>query len=74
MEHRPSVAIIVPGGIGNIDNIPSLLDLIEHLSRSFNIIIYSFADLHPHPILAQSNCKVSFLPKMITALSSQKHL
>ncbi len=64
VDHKPSAAVIVPGGIGSVENVPSLLDLIERLSRSFNLSVYSFSDLAPHPVLAQNNCKVSFVSTM----------
>lgn len=61
MDHKPSAALIVPGGIGSLENVPSLLGLIAYLSESFSLTIYSFSDLAPHPLLTQNNCRVSFL-------------
>jgi glycosyltransferase involved in cell wall biosynthesis len=57
VENKPRIALLVPGGIGKEDYIPSLLDLISHLSVKFDIHLYSFTRLSIHPALQQ--CTVS---------------
>ena len=74
MDHKHSAALIVPGGIGSVENVPSLLDLIERLSRSFTLTIYSFSDIVPHPVLAQNNCRVSFVSRWTGGNSVLKKL
>ncbi len=63
MENKPRIAILVPGGIGASDNIPSLLELICRLAEPYNISIYSFSHLTPHSSLHTNRCAVSFAPK-----------
>ncbi len=61
--NKPRIAILVPGGIGEHDNVPALLDLISRLSESYDLAIYSFSRLTPHPRLAAQHCTVSFAPE-----------
>lgn len=65
MKNKPRIAILVPGGIGKDDNIPSLLDLICRLGELYDINIYSFSRLTLHPSLNSNLCRVSFPPKVI---------
>ena len=62
MRDRPAVAVVVPGGIGIDENIPSLLDLLGRLSASFDLSIYSFSRTVPHPALTALQCTISFPP------------
>jgi len=65
VEHRPHIAILVPGGIGKEDNIPSLVDLISRIAGMYDVDIYSFSRLTPHPLLALHLCSVSFPPAVL---------
>ena len=62
MENKPRIAILVPGGIGKDDNIPSLLDLICRIAVSYDVSIYSLSRLTPHPLLTSNLCSISFAP------------
>jgi glycosyltransferase involved in cell wall biosynthesis len=48
---KPHVAMIVPGGVGKDQNIPSLVQLIYRLSTSYIIHLYSFSSEELHPLL-----------------------
>jgi len=60
VENKLRIALLVPGGIGNEDYIPSLLELISHLAKRYDIHLYSFSRLSIHPTL--QGCHVSFPP------------
>lgn len=62
LENRPHIAIIVPGGIGNDDNIPSLLNFLSRLSTVYDLSIYSFARLTSQHTLIENNCIISYPP------------
>ena len=65
MGNRPRIAILVPGGIGKDDNIPSLLDLICRIAETYDVSIYSFSRLTLHPSLDSDHCSVSFSPAVL---------
>jgi glycosyltransferase involved in cell wall biosynthesis len=65
MNNKPAIAIVVPGGIGIHDNIPVLLELLNRLAASFDVTIYSFAKMDPHPSLASNFCTVYYAPSKI---------
>ncbi|MGA7160799.1 MAG: glycosyltransferase family 4 protein [Bacteroidota bacterium] len=65
MENRSRIAILVPGGIGKDDNIPSLLELLCRLAETHEIHIYSFSRLTLHPSLNVDHCAVSFPPGIL---------
>jgi len=64
LKDRPRIAVIVPGGIGVDDNIPSLLDLLCRLSASYDLSIYSFSRLTSHPALLKNSCTISYPPAL----------
>jgi glycosyltransferase involved in cell wall biosynthesis len=64
VENKPRIAIVVPGGIGKDDNIPSLLDLICRIAESYDVSVYSFSRLMPHPSFSSNLCSVSFPPNV----------
>ena len=65
MENKPRIAILVPGGIGKDDNIPSLLHLIRRIAVSHDVSMYSFSRLTPHPSLTSNLCSISFPPEIL---------
>jgi glycosyltransferase involved in cell wall biosynthesis len=65
MNNKPAIAVIVPGGIGIDDNIPVLLELLCRLARSFDVTIYSFSEMDPHPSLASNFCTVHCAPRKL---------
>jgi glycosyltransferase involved in cell wall biosynthesis len=69
MNNKPALAIVVPGGIGIYDNIPVLLELFCRLTTSFDVTIYSFSQLSPHPSLASNFCTVHCAPDKIRSNS-----
>jgi glycosyltransferase involved in cell wall biosynthesis len=64
MNTKPSIAIVIPGGIGIDDNIPVLLDLLCRLSNTFEVFAYSFSLLEVHPTLLSASCTVTFAPRI----------
>ena len=62
MQFRPSIALLVPGGIGKRDCIPVLVDLIRRLGAVYSITIYSFATVDVHPEFLKSRYAVVFPP------------
>jgi len=65
MNNKPAIAIVVPGGIGIDDYIPVLLELLCHLARPFDVSIYSFSEMDPHPSLASNFCTVHCAPRKL---------
>jgi glycosyltransferase involved in cell wall biosynthesis len=65
LNNRPALAIVVPGGIGSQDNIPVLLELLCRLTSSFEVTIYSFSHLEPHPSLTSNFCTIQYAPDKI---------
>ena len=65
MENKPRIAILVPGGIGKGDNIPSLLDLICRIAESYDVSIYSFSRQTLHPLIVSKRCSASFPPRVL---------
>lgn len=65
MEDRTRIAILVAGGIGIDDNIPSLLDILRRLSVECDLSIYSFSRLTSHPALVESNCSTTYPPAIL---------
>lgn len=61
-DERQSIAVLVPGGIGNDENIPALLDLLRRLATIHRLIIYSFSETVPHPDLVSTGCLVRYAP------------
>ncbi len=48
---KPHIAVVVPGGVGKEQNIPSLVQLLYRLSTSHIIHLYSFSSQNLHPLL-----------------------
>jgi len=65
VENKPRIAILVPGGIGKDDNIPSLLHLICRIAVSYDVSMYSFSRLTPHSLLTSNLCSISFPPDIL---------
>ena len=65
MNIKPAIAIIVPGGIGDQDNIPVLIELLRSLSELFDLSIYSFSGAQSHPFFTSSSCRVITVPSGI---------
>ena len=74
METKVRIALLVPGGVGENDNIPALLDLLCRLGEYYDMSIYSFSKLAIHPGLAARTCTVTFAPALIEASSVLKSL
>lgn len=74
METKPCIAVIVPGGFGEDDYIPVLLDLLCRLGETYRVSIYSFSIAKIHPRLAAIGCAVSCPPKVIEGSSFLKGL
>jgi glycosyltransferase involved in cell wall biosynthesis len=49
MERR--IAVIVPGGVGSAEWIPSLVQVLHRLSTRHRLAIYSYSRCTPHPLL-----------------------
>jgi glycosyltransferase involved in cell wall biosynthesis len=67
MNNKPALAIVVPGGIGIDNNIPVLLELLCRLATSFDVTIYSFSQMIPHPSLTSKLCTVYYAPSNINS-------
>jgi glycosyltransferase involved in cell wall biosynthesis len=61
MKHR--LAVVVPGGVGRSHFIPSLVQLLDRLSASYSLSIYSFSPDELHPLLAGQGIEHSVPPK-----------
>ncbi len=66
--------MIVPGGFGEDDNVPVLLDLLCRLGDLYMMNLYSFSRVKIHPRLVASGCSVTFPPKWIEKISFLKAL
>jgi glycosyltransferase involved in cell wall biosynthesis len=64
MNTRHSIAIVVPGGIGEQDNIPVLLELIRRLAGIFDVTIYSFSNSVLHSSLVSASCTLIAAPQL----------
>jgi len=65
VENKPRIAILVPGGIGKDDNIPSLVDLISRIAGTYDVCVYSFSRAALHPSLVSNYCSISFSPAIV---------
>jgi len=63
VNNKYRIAIIVPGGIGEKDNVPAIIDLLSRLAEEYTLAIYSFSHAAPHHILLEKNCRIYFPPK-----------
>ncbi|HCY75861.1 MAG TPA: hypothetical protein DHV28_08055 [Ignavibacteriales bacterium] len=69
------IAIIVPGGIGNgkfLQGVPSMVNLIERLSKDFEIVVYSLIKTEIKEV--SKNHKLKSIPASIKSPSSVKAL
>jgi glycosyltransferase involved in cell wall biosynthesis len=61
MRHR--IAVVVPGGVGKDQNIPSLVQLLYRLSVAHVLYLYSFSPGELHPLLARQEVIYCVPPK-----------
>jgi len=69
---RPRVAVLIPGGIGEEDYVPSLLDLLVRLSAHVDLWVFSFSRQRIHPKIASAGPKVILPPEWISRNSPAK--